>query len=48
MDAKAFPAFGYTVIRHQIAKNEVLNDELYVNGLIQVAEPFDTVWFYTK
>ncbi len=48
MDAKAFPAFGYTIIRHQIAKNEVLNDELYVNGLIQITEPFDTVWFYTK
>jgi len=48
MDTKAFPAFGYTVIRHQIAKNEVLNDELYADGLVSVAVPFETCWFYTK
>ncbi len=48
MDTKAFPAFGYTVIRHQIAKNEILNDELYVDGLVSVRVPFETCWFYTK
>ena len=48
MDTKAFPAFGYTVIRHQIRKNEVLNDEIYANGLVNVTVPFETCWLYTK
>jgi hypothetical protein len=48
METKAFPAFGYVVIRHQIEKNEILNDELYDNGLVTIAPPFDTCWLYTK
>lgn len=48
MDTKAFPAFGYTIIRHHISKNEVLNDELYADGLVNVTVPFETCWFYTK
>lgn len=48
MDTKAFPAFGYTVIRHQILKNEVLNDEIYPDGLVNVTVPFETCWLYTK
>lgn len=48
MDTKAFPAFGFVVIRHQIEKNEILNDELYDNGLVTITPRFDTCWLYTK
>lgn len=48
MDTKAFPAFGCTIMRHRISKNEILNDDLYVDGLIKVTEPFEICWLYTK
>lgn len=48
MEQKTFPAFGYFVIRNRIAKNEILNDDLYKNGEVLVGSDFNTCWLYTK
>lgn len=48
MEQKAFPAFGHVVIRNQIAAGEIINDDIYLNGVVKVEVPFETCWFYTK
>lgn len=48
MDTKIFPAFGYTVLRRKCAVGEVLTDEDYTNGIIEITEPWSTCWVVTK
>lgn len=48
MEKKAFPAFGYYVVRNEVSAGEVITDDVFVDGLVDITVPFNTCWFYTK
>lgn len=48
MEQKTFPAFGYYVIRNKVAAGEIISDDTYVNGLVNIVTPFNICWLYTK
>jgi hypothetical protein len=39
MEAKAFPAFGYVLLRTKLKAGEVVNDEMMTNNLFSVDNP---------
>jgi hypothetical protein len=48
MEHCAYPAFGYYVVRNKIAAGEVITDDVFVDGLVDITVPFNICWFYTK
>jgi hypothetical protein len=48
METKTFPAFGFYVIRNKILAGEVITDDVFFNGLVEIKDGFDYCWLYTK
>lgn len=48
MKQKTFAAFGHYVIRNEIKAGEIINDDIYSNGIVNIKDSFDTCWLYTK
>jgi hypothetical protein len=48
MTQKTYPAFDYIIIKNDIAAGEILNDDVFTDGVYTAGDNFSFAWVYTK